>query len=279
MIKLVDFLNIKDCDLKNYKIHFAIGTKDKLEPYQTFLIGDFDEWQSVQANRNFNLDYVISLIYCKKDVWMFAGVFKVCSQPKTVLHKDKECWKYTLEKTDTQNDMIGRAFVEYNKNFRASYPSLKLKPKNGEALKDMCIVSISEKRATINDFEGFDKINVTYQTLKYIIDNDIQSWKSALSNVKGIYLISDTKSGKQYVGSAYGDECIWQRWQAYAKTGHGGNVELKNLLEQNGIDYKNNFRYAVLEVCNMNLGNEYIIARESYWKDILMTRKFGLNSN
>lgn len=29
----------------------------------------------------------------------------------------------------------------------------------------------------------------------------------------------------------------------------------------------------------MNLGNEYIIARESYWKDILMTRKFGLNSN
>lgn len=44
MIKLVDFLNIKDCDLKNYKIHFAIGTKDKLEPYQTFLIGDFDEW-------------------------------------------------------------------------------------------------------------------------------------------------------------------------------------------------------------------------------------------
>lgn len=63
MIKLVDFLNIKDCDLKNYKIHFAIGTKDKLEPYQTFLICDFDEWQSVQANRNFNLDYVISLIY------------------------------------------------------------------------------------------------------------------------------------------------------------------------------------------------------------------------
>ncbi len=265
MIKLVDFLNIKDCDLKNYKIHFAIGTKDKLEPYQTFLIGDFDEWQSVQANRNFNLDYVISLIYCKKDVWMFAGVFKVCSQPKTVLHKGKECWKYTLEKTDMQNDMIGRAFVEYNKNFRASFMVARF------SLIETMHISFGA-----SPFFGF---NVTYQTLKYIIDNDIQSWKSALSNVKGIYLISDTKSGKQYVGSAYGDECIWQRWQAYAKTGHGGNVELKNLLEQNGIDYKNNFRYAVLEVCNMNLGNEYIIARESYWKDILMTRKFGLNSN
>ncbi len=29
----------------------------------------------------------------------------------------------------------------------------------------------------------------------------------------------------------------------------------------------------------MNLGNEYIIGRESYWKDVLQTREFGLNKN
>lgn len=49
MIKLVDFLNIEDCDLTKYKIHFAIGTKDKSEPYQIFLTGGFDEWQSIQT--------------------------------------------------------------------------------------------------------------------------------------------------------------------------------------------------------------------------------------
>ena len=76
MIKLVDFLNIEDCDLAKYKIHFAIGMKDKNEPYQIFLTGGFDEWQSIQTNKNFNLDYVVSLVYYKKDVWMFAGVFK-----------------------------------------------------------------------------------------------------------------------------------------------------------------------------------------------------------
>ena len=59
----------------------------------------------------------------------------------------------------------------------------------------------------------------------------------------------------------------------------GGNVELKRLLAQHGADYAENFRYSILEVCNMNLGNDYIIGRESHWKNILMTREFGLNEN
>lgn len=100
-----------------------------------------------------------------------------------------------------------------------------------------------------------------------------------MSNVKGIYLIADKKTGKQYVGSAYGDECIWQRWSNYAYDGNGGNTELKELLRQNGENYKYNFKYSILEVCNMNLGNEYIIGRESYWKEVLQTRIFGLNKN
>ena len=35
----------------------------------------------------------------------------------------------------------------------------------------------------------------------------------------------ECQTGKNF-GSAYGDECIWQRWANYAKDGHGGNVEL-----------------------------------------------------
>ncbi len=112
-----------------------------------------------------------------------------------------------------------------------------------------------------------------------IIRDNIPSWRSALSNVKGVYLIADKLTGKQYVGSAYGDECIWQRWSAYAKDGHGGNRELQNLLSERGEKYKYNFKYSILEVCNMNLGNEYIIGRESYWKEVLQTREFGLNKN
>lgn len=140
------------------------------------------------------------------------------------------------------------------------------------------IIHIRQK-ASITDFNGFDSINIDYSTLQYIVTNNIPSWKTALSNAKGVYLIVDTKSGKQYIGSAYGDDCIWQRWCSYAKTGHGGNAELKNLLTENGENYKYNFKYSVLEICNMNLGNEYVISRETHWKNTLMTRQFGLNKN
>ena len=174
--------------------------------------------------------------------------------------------------------MIGRAFFRFKKEFRASYPCLEL-VSNGIAVADMQISYISDKKASITDFNGFDSINIDYSTLQYIVANSIPSWKTALSNAKGVYLIVDTKSGKQYVGSAYGDDCIWQRWFAYAKTGHGGNAELKNLLNENGENYKYNFKYSMLEICNMNLGNEYVISRETYWKNTLMTRQFGLNKN
>jgi len=45
----------------------------------------------------------------------------------------------------------------------------------------------------------------------------------------GVYLITDTRDGRQYVGKADGLENIRQRWSAYAANGHGGNVELRGL--------------------------------------------------
>ena len=143
----------------------------------------------------------------------------------------------------------------------------------------MPLSHILDKRVALTDFLGFDSVNIDHKTLKYIVSDSILSWKSALSNVKGVYLIVDTKTGKQYVGSAYGDECIWQRWASYAKDGHGGNAELKALLKEHGDDYKYNFKYSILEICNMNLGNDYIISREVHWKEVLLTRQFGLNLN
>jgi hypothetical protein len=41
--------------------------------------------------------------------------------------------------------------------------------------------------------------------------------------VQGIYLITDSSNGKQYVGKADGTERILGRWKNYASDGHGGN--------------------------------------------------------
>ena len=281
MINLHELLNIREEDFCNYKVHFATGSNDKKAPYNAFLVDEFKEWQERQTNKNFGRDYILSLIYCDKDIWMFGGIYKVL--PVTPIPIERENgwkgWKYETEIIARATDYIGRVFFRYKKEFRASYPGLELTPSSGEPIANMPLSHILDKRVALSDFLGFDQVNIDYKTLKYIVSDNIQSWKSALSNVKGIYLIVDTLSGKQYIGSAYGDECIWQRWSNYAKDGHGGNVELKELLKTYGENYKYNFKYSILEVCNMNLGNEYIITRETHWKEVLLTRKFGLNKN
>ena len=281
MINLCELLQIKEQEFCDYKVHFATGTNDKKKPYNAFLIDEFKDWQEGQTQKNFGRPFILSLIYYDKDIWMFGGIYRVLPVEPVPIENGNgwKGWKYETELTDKAIDYIGRAFFRFKKEFRASYPLLELDPKNGEPIAQMPLSHILDKRVALSDFLGFDKVNIDYKTLKYIVSDNIVSWKSALSNVKGIYLIVDTLTGKQYVGSAYGDECIWQRWSNYAKDGHGGNVELKELLKIYGEDYRYNFKYSILEVCNMNLGNEYIIDRESHWKEVLLTRRFGLNKN
>lgn len=278
MICLYELLGISKENFCDYKVHFAIGSVDKKEPYNKFLTDNFKVWQEHQSNRNFGRKYIITLIYFEKDVWMFGGIYEVLSCAKISAENDSG-WQYQTRLTDVATEYIGRAFFRFKKEFRASYPTLELEPKNGYPVAKMPLAYILEKCVAISDFVGFDKLNIDFETLQYIILENVVSWKSALSNVKGIYLIVDKLTGKQYVGSAYGDECVWQRWSEYVKNGHGENKLLKELLKQNGQEYRYNFKYSILEVCNMNLGNEYILARETYWKDVLLTRVFGMNEN
>ena len=64
------------------------------------------------------------------------------------------------------------------------------------------------------------------------------------------------------------------RWEQYIKTSHGGNKELKILKE---TYIQDNFYFTILQTFNPNIDNQIIIARESYWKDVLRTRNFGYN--
>lgn len=283
MIKLTQILGITAEEYGDYKVHLATGGSDKMRPYKKLLLGqeEFTEWQECQTNKNFGRKYVISLAYMDRDKWMFAGVYKVLSvPPKQIERGGWTGWKYETRLADVQKDLIGRAVIYFHRNFRHSYLNLEMMPSDGGMPpRDMNLASLLENKVSVRDFPGFDKVELDYELLRTIVKEGISSWKTALSNVKGVYLITDAHTGRQYVGSAYGEECIWQRWAAYAESGHGGNVELKRLLSERGKEYAENFRFSILEVCNMNLGNDYIIERETHWKNILMSRRFGLNDN
>ncbi|TOM66562.1 hypothetical protein CGH71_23640, partial [Vibrio parahaemolyticus] len=128
---------------------------------------------------------------------------------------------------------------------------------------------------------GYENINHDFSALLPIFKNQKADWKSALSNVKGVYVIFDKSNGKKYVGSAYGEHGIWSRWGCYIGTGHGWNDGLTDLISQNGFDYAlKNFKITLLEYRPMKTDDNTIIERESYWKEVLLSRNaFGYNKN
>ncbi|MEK7729806.1 MAG: GIY-YIG nuclease family protein, partial [candidate division KSB1 bacterium] len=166
-----------------------------------------------------------------------------------------------------------RIVVRYKREFRASYIQ---GVKYGHQFE---VAEIKPQKLTIQPFPGHNRVILPHHHLSTIARHEDPSWKSALSSVKGVYLIVDTTSGRMYVGSATGNSGIWQRWMAYTETGHGGNKELKRLIEKRGLRYANNFQYAILEIADFHATDEEILAREQHWKEVLLSRKKGFNRN
>jgi len=124
----------------------------------------------------------------------------------------------------------------------------------------------------------FDFI-LDFRQLSEIVNNQYSDWKRMLSVTKGIYLISDTRTGKLYVGSAYGDEGIWGRWVSYVATrGHGNNKTLKELIAADEL-YGENFRFSILMLLPRTITADQAIEKEKLFKKKLGTNSFGLNNN
>lgn len=262
-------MNIKDLipfleeNKKEVKIHCATGSKDVYAPKKSFLNGKFKEWQEEQNQKNFERKYILSLIFWGKDEWLFAGIYERLG----VKQNDKGKYVYETKLLDVANEFIGRAFFVFKKVFRNSYLCLETHIEN---------INLLEIKKEIEKplFPGYDKVNVSWQDLSDYIETD--SWKTALENQKGVYLITDKSNGKRYVGSAYGQDMILGRWRNYVQNGHGNNKDLKNLT----FDYiKENFRYSILEIFKSTTDDDSIIKRESWWKEVLMSRDFGYNQN
>ena len=270
MIGLIDLIKLAGVELDDYKIHLA--TSPTSSPREEFFNGTFREWQHRQNKKNFQCEHVLSLIHLGGARWLFAGVFEVLGVEDGTW-KASECYLYSTREVEGLDHLTGRAVVEFDRKFRASYL-------RGEKFGERLLVAeIQRQRMTIGEFPGCNSILLSHAMLKTVVREATPSWKTALSNVAGVYVMTDTTTGKHYVGSAYGGDGIWQRWTAYAKTGHGGNKELRALLRTNGKEHAHHFQFSLLEVCDLNSSNEYVIGRETHWKDVLRSREFGLNEN
>lgn len=269
MIKLTDFLIACKIplDLHRYKIHLA--TMGTTSPLEEFFAGTFQKWQEDQSRQNFKCQMIVSLIQLEKGRWLFAGVFRVLDVEK----QSNGRFLYSTELLEDQENLIGRVIVDHRRRGRQAY----LVGREGGG--DFAVAEILPRRMSIEEFPGYNSVSVRFPKLKIIIEQSIPSWRGALSNMKGVYLITDLSTGRLYVGSATGDDGIWQRWAAYVQTGHGGNRDLRAVLKDKGPDHVQNSQYSLLEIADSRANDEYILSREAHWKNMLASREFGYNAN
>lgn len=272
-MNLLQLLSAQDPEfvLSKCKIHLACWN-GKEEPIDKYFQGTFNQWQCEQNNKNFERPLVISLIDLpQRHLWMFAGVFEShgCAWAQETLD-----YRYDLRKVDRLSEFNGRLIVHFERPGRQSYL-------NAERWGQRIIVNeVRQESLSLLPFPGFSQVRLPKKSLDVVIQQQVASWRSALQSVAGVYVISDQITGKLYIGSAYGIEGIWGRWCCYAKTGHGDNVELKTLLEAQGIDYSANFQFGILEIADIRQSAEEICKRETHWKELLLSRNaFGYNKN
>lgn len=269
MLGLIAFLKSAgvEVDTSSLKVHLACWN-GREHPLDIFFAGTFKEWQEWQNRRNFQCRQIVGLIDRGQGQWLFAGVYGIlgCEAnpgPGTPFH-------YSTELLPGQDEWVGRVIVQHFRKGRASY--IWCKPDV-----TLPILEVRRERLAIGDFPGFNAVVVSHAQLRIITGQKIASWHGALANIKGVYLITDTTTGRHYVGKASGNEGVWQRWCAYADNGHGGNVELKRLLNERGADHMVHLQYSILEIADTHASDADILARESYWMAALKSREFGLN--
>ena len=273
-IMLNDLLRFDTAEVPNVRVKFNIynGYDDPLDLYKTNPDEVNVTWFLWHDDRRyFNVGQTaICLLKLRGDQWLLTTIKKI-----TRLLDVTDGVGYDAVEVKEYEQYFGRLVVEYHN------PCRTMGRKYENVMDELEVVQILNEQYTGNEFPGYENVRLSYPLLKNIVDRQLPGWVDALRNQKAVYLITDTKTGKMYVGSATSQTgMLLQRWSSYAADGHGGNVELRELVKQQGLDYvKDNFQYSILENYNARMDDGYILKRESWWKETLCTRTHGYNKN
>lgn len=266
-----DFIRLMDSNVtpENSKVHLASWNGQE-DPLRVYLAGGFEEWQSWQTRKNFERPHVVSLIQLpERSRWLFAGVY---AAGNSKWHGNKGAFQYKMSALATCSELTGRLVVDYERQGRMPY-------RLGEnCAAAMTVHAIHAEPMLLDEFPGFKKVDLGFEDLAMVTRQNKMSWRTALSNVAGVYLISDADSGRLYVGSATGEGGIWARWCQYID-GHGNNVELRRVIAELGVQRAKAFRFSILEIADVHASVQEVLERESHWKRVLLARAYGYNRN
>lgn len=229
--------------------------------------GQVEEYQAVQARERFEVGgFVASFLVTPppRNGTLFIGLYEILSVGRcepgsrdalTGIDVTGE-YRYEMAYDARLDEYKERLVVDWGPGTRAFIQRASRQPKPVRALSDQ----------QQPPFPGFARFCVDIHD----VPGMYPGWQERLREVKGIYVLVDKDTGKQYVGSAKGEDSLWGRFSDYARTGDGGNVELSKDAQ---------YQIGVLQVVDQSLPDHSIEEIEGWWKRKLMSREHGLNRN
>lgn len=274
IIKLNDLLNLSNEELKTVKVRFnqSNGIENPMDLYlknPEIVNNQWFLWRT--KSKLFKVgEIAICLLKLSSDTWLLTTIKKITEDLDVC-----DSINYKAEELEKHKKFYGRVILKYHKTVQTQVMYL------GTVKDELEVLEILPTIFDGDEFAGYDKVSLSYSQLEAIIKLKKQTWIGALENQKAVYLQTDKVTGKLYVGSATSDQgMLLSRWKNYIENGHGGNVGLKELVREKGFDYiKKNFQYTIIENFNAKVDDQYVLERESYWKEVLRSREFGYNKN
>lgn len=247
-------------------------------------------YQSLQGRRVLECDTVFSFVGLPKSCALFIGAYNVISERgkysrrralpsplaapiearewlKTWRKHDKDCWHYNMRHCETYASLEMRLVIKWS-------------------VRSMTLTSlaqeVTEVRPTgaVEPCPDYEVIDVTLAKLAHIVNfsQSNPSWEQRLSAVGGIYLLTDHKNNRLYVGKTDSIQGFWGRWKAYAAS-KSGNVLVDSAFDDASLDPSRTTMSILTVIARGSAAEAKIQEAESRWKRRLLSRKTGYNAN
>lgn len=288
MIKFEDFFKVEFPNETKVKFNMNDGNspawdllreEEGSEEYEKWI--SMNAWKSLKGQANNNLNNAKYLLAFAQyyplgtEYFIFGGMYKV--EQLDTSKATENCIGYKLTLMDDYKEYRRRLVIKLDKKIgRDIYnkPFCSVQRDFNPEIYEITPTSKAE------EFISYNNVLLSHKQLQAIYRGEAKDWKDALSRVKGVYCITDTATGKLYIGSASEDhEGLWGRWKSYANVNDltGGNKAFEEMKEDGAGRIIDNFTYSILEIFDMKTERKYIQNREEYWKKVFKSVKFGMN--
>ncbi len=183
---------------------------------------DISKYQSYQSSTDKRLgekdDISVAWVKIEKDEnkYVYAGIYKNTQNDIVEGGKGRD---YKCKKILNAYDcLIGKLVIHLKEMVGRNFIKVKKIDVINEHIQN-----------SIGTYPGHNKVILSFSELKSAILNP--DYKNNWSNVRAVYRWVNKKNGKMYIGSAYGENGLLQRMEAYANKSHGNTILQEANLE------------------------------------------------